>query len=244
MGAPGLPKTLGLVPLEYFKTAIDWLRAQPGVDASRLGIVGTSVGAEAALVIAAHYPEIRVVVAGAPSSVVWPGISQGNAVPPSSWSIRGQPLPDLPYGWTGSFISIFALYADGLKAIDAHPDAVIPVERINGPIILVCGQVDTLWPSCPMADQVAARLRQKGFKPAIQVLTYPDAGHAVFGPPVAVTEQIAKASPASVGPRLGTPRHARTAGRRRSRFWMLRSSLSLAPLELADHAVRSPKSRT
>jgi dienelactone hydrolase len=123
---------------------------------------------------------------------VWPGISQGNAEPPSSWSIGGQPLPDLPYGWTGSFISIFALYADGLKAIDAHPDAVIPVERINGPIILVCGQVDTLWPSCPMADQVAVRLHQKDFKPAVQVLTYPDAGHAVFGPPVAVTEQTAK----------------------------------------------------
>ena len=36
-GAPGLPKQLQLIPLEYFKTAIDWLAAQPGVDPRRMG---------------------------------------------------------------------------------------------------------------------------------------------------------------------------------------------------------------
>jgi len=69
--APGLPKDLGLIPLEYFKTAIDWLRAQPGVDPDRIGVVGGSIGGEVALAVASHYPQIKVVVAAMPSSVVW-----------------------------------------------------------------------------------------------------------------------------------------------------------------------------
>jgi dienelactone hydrolase len=180
---PGLPKELGLIPLEYFKSAIDYLRALPDVDRDRIGIEGTSVGGEVALAVAAHYPEIKAVVAAVPSSVVWPGISHTSPNPPSTFTLAGQPLPDLPYGLTGSFKGVYALYADGLRNLDQHPDAVIPVERINGPVMLVCGKADTLWPSCPMSEQVAARLTSKGFKQKVKLLEYPDAGHAVFGPP-------------------------------------------------------------
>jgi dienelactone hydrolase len=181
--APGLPKELGLIPLEYFKAAIDYLRALPGVDPARIGIEGTSVGGEVALTVAAHYPQIKAVVAAVPSSVVWPGISRTTPNPPSTFTLGGQPMADLPYGWTGSFKGVYALYADGLKALDQHPDAVIPVERIEGPVMLICGKADTLWPSCPMSEQVSARLTAKGFKPPVQLLEYSDAGHAVFGPP-------------------------------------------------------------
>lgn len=181
--APGLPKELGLIPLEYFKTAIDWLRAQPGVDSQRLGIEGTSIGGEVALVVASHFPEIKAVAAAVPSSVVWPGISHTSASPPSTFTLTGNPLPDLPYGWSGPSTSIFDLYAKGLAAIGAHRDAIIPVERINGPVILVCGEKDTIWPSCLMSDQIARRLKAHGFKYAVKQLKYPEAGHAVFGPP-------------------------------------------------------------
>ena len=183
--APGLPKELGLIPLEYFKTAIDWLRAQPNVDADRIGIEGTSIGGEAALVVASHYPEIKAVVAAVPSNVVWPGISHTDRNPPSSWTLGGVPLPDLPYGRTEKFTNIYDLYAEGLKALDQHPDAIIPVERINGPVMLICGESDTLWPSCEMATQAFRRLKAHGFKPRLELLSYADAGHAAFGPPVA-----------------------------------------------------------
>jgi len=179
--APGLPKDLGLIPLEYFKTAIDWLRVQPTVDPDRIGIVGGSIGGEVALTVAAHYREIRVVVAAMPSSVVWPGIVHTAGEPPSTFTLDGRPLPYLPYG--GPFTTIFNLYAKGLQAVGQHQDAVIPVERINGPVMLVCGLSDTLWPSCPMSEQVAARLKAKHFTHPLQLLEYPDAGHAVFGKP-------------------------------------------------------------
>ncbi len=177
--APGLPKDLGLIPLEYFKAAMDWLGARPDVDPKRIGVEGGSIGSEVALTIASHDPRIRVVVATMPTGVVWPGISHTSGDPPSTFTLGGKPLPDLPYGTP--FTSVFDLYAKGLLAVGAHPDAVIPVERIRGPVMLVCGKSDTLWPSCPMAEQVVDRLKAKGFKPPVQLLEYADAGHAVFG---------------------------------------------------------------
>jgi hypothetical protein len=44
--------------------------------------------------------------------------------------------------------------------------------------------VPALWPSCPMSEQVVARLKAEHFKPSVQLLEYPDAGHAVFGQPL------------------------------------------------------------
>ena len=186
-GAPGLPDKLELVPLEYFGKAIDWLQARPDVDPNRIGLEGGSIGGEVALVVAAHDPRIKAVVAALPSSVVWPGIDPQNPNAPSTFTLAGKPLPDLPYGWTGSFKGVFALYADGLKALDQHPDAIIPVERINGPVMLVCGKSDGLWPSCPMSEQVAARLKATGFAHPVQLHEYDDAGHFSFGPPVPET---------------------------------------------------------
>jgi uncharacterized protein len=180
-GAPGLPKDLGLIPLEYFKTAIDWLRAQAGVDPNRIGIVGGSIGSEVALSVASHYPEIKVVVATMPSGVVWPGIVHSEGDPPSTFTLAGKPLPFLPYGYP--FTSVYNLYAKGLLALDQHRDAIIQVERINGPVMLVCGKSDSLWPSCPMSEQVDARLKSEHFTHSVQLLEYQDAGHAVFGQP-------------------------------------------------------------
>jgi hypothetical protein len=181
--APGLPKELGLIPLEYFKTAIDWLRAQPGVDPQRLGIEGTSIGGEVALIVASHYFEIKAVAAAVPSSVVWPGISRTHTAPPSTFTLEGKPLPYLPYGWSGPATSIYDLYAKGLPALGEHPDAIIAVERINGPIILVCGEKDMIWPSCLMTEQIVRRLKAHGFKHSVKSLKYAEAGHAAFGPP-------------------------------------------------------------
>lgn len=190
-GAPGLPDQLTNVPLEYFKTALDSLRARADVDPGRIGLIGTSKGGEAALLIASKYPEVRVVVAGVPSSVVWQGINSKNYADPSgSWTEGGKPVPFLPYDASGGFDpanimrSIHDMYALSLTKIDQHPEAVIKVERIDGPVMLVCGQSDGLWPSCPMSQAVVARLKAKGFRHDVQLLAYPDAGHAAFGPPV------------------------------------------------------------
>lgn len=176
--APGLPTTPYLIPLEYFKTAIDWLQSQPGVDPNRIGIVGTSIGGMTALVAAAHYPDLKVVVAAVPSSVMWSTFGSSHL---SMFSLSGQPLPFLPNSLGGRNDGS---YDEALNALAQHPDAIIPVEKINGPVMVICGKADSLWPSCRMSAQIIARLKANEFPHAFQLQEYPDAGHSVFGPPV------------------------------------------------------------
>jgi dienelactone hydrolase len=106
-----------------------------------------------------------------------------NAAPPSTFTLAGNPLADLPYGWNGPRLSIYNLNAKGLIALLQHPHAIIRVERINGPTMLVCGERDMIWPACPMAQQVTNRLHARHFKYTVQLLKYADAGHAAFGAP-------------------------------------------------------------
>ena len=205
-GAPGQPQALMNVPLETFNRGLAWLRAQPEVDASEIGVVGSSKGAEAALIVASRERAIRAVVVGMPSSVAWPGITY-TPEPQPSWTAGGKPVAYLPYVVEGPF-NIYQAYSKGLLALPQHPDAEIDVEAINGPILLICGRADTLWPSCAMSEQIVARLKQKHFHHPVQLLAYDDAGHALFGPPVPASHP---AYP-SLGSLGGTPaenEHAR-----------------------------------
>ena len=184
---PGQNPRAELIPVESFDNALAWLRRQPEVDPARLGIVGISKGAEAALVVAIRHPELKAVIAALPSSVVWPGIVWGGANGPidSSWSEAGKPLPHMPHvPYDPSKGGTMAdNYAASLKALPQHPEAAIPVEKIAGRLLLVCGEQDETWPSCPMSQQIQARLREHR-RPEATLLLYKDAGHRAFGPPL------------------------------------------------------------
>ena len=54
-----------------------------------------------------------------------------------------------------------------------HPDALIPVEKIGGPVLAVCGQADTLWESSPYAEAIMGRLDATGFTHPHEVYAYP-----------------------------------------------------------------------
>ena len=70
-GIAPLPTWLHRIPLEYFEAALTWLCAQPEIDSERVGILGVSRGAELALLLGSTFPQIRAIVAYAPSSVAW-----------------------------------------------------------------------------------------------------------------------------------------------------------------------------
>jgi len=182
---PGQNPRLEHIPVEYFADALSWLKQQPEVYAARVGIYGISKGAEAGLLIAARHRDLKAVVAGMPSGVVWPGIvwDSMDANVDSSWSENGKPLPFLPYGQPSQMKSIADVYQAGLDKLSAHPAAVIPVERIAARMLLVCGEADTLWPSCPMARQIESSVRERR-GPQVELLAYADAGHAGIGQPL------------------------------------------------------------
>src|SRR5262249_41295890 len=134
-GEPGLPAALSEIPLDYFATALRWLREQPGVDPTKLVVQGASRGSEAALLLGVYFHQlVQAVVALVPSNVAlcsFPDCTR------SAWLLHGVPLP-----YTRQF--------DDPNPSD-DPSAAIPVERIQGPILLACGGADTVWVSCPYA---------------------------------------------------------------------------------------------
>ncbi len=185
-GLPGLPKELVKIPLEYLKTGIDWLAARDSVDAQRLGVLGTSKGGELALLLGATFPQIKLVVANVPSHVTWSGI--GGSFGDPGWTYQGKPLPYVKTRPGPAFFAQLAakkplrlvdLYAAGLEDKDAEQKAIIAVEKINGPVLLVTGKDDQMWPSSQMADKVVARLRAHKHAHPFEHLSYEGAGHAV-----------------------------------------------------------------
>jgi len=182
-GAPGLPANLQDVPLEQLDRAIAWLRTQPGVDPERIGVYGVSVGGELALLLASRHPELKAVVAGVPSGLVWQGINLQSWEPHSSFTARGRELPFVPYDSSKPFAGVRDLYDRSLPLAAQHPDAAIPVEKIGGPVLLISAGDDQIWPSRQMSDDVMRRLDAHSFRFEHLHLDYPDAGHGVATPP-------------------------------------------------------------
>lgn len=187
-GAPGQPGNLERIPLETFDRALTWLTSQPEAPSDRVAIIGTSKGAEATLLVGLRHPEVRAVIAAAPSSAVWPGINWDsvNALnADSSWTSEGEPLPFLPYSSFHPSILIGdlgRLYRGAVDRLAQHPESAIPIEELHAPVLLVCGELDRLWPACPMSRQLQERADAAG-GPPVQVLAYERVGHADIGPP-------------------------------------------------------------
>jgi dienelactone hydrolase len=162
---PGQPDTLKNIPLEYFATAVRWLARQPGVDPHRIEVYGFSRGTEAALLLAVDFPDlVDGVVAGSPSSVVHASYPRADG---PAWTLHGRPIP----------------YVDRTEVNNPRPAgdrARIPVQRIRGPVFLLCGQADAVMASCPFTQAIGERLRARPYAE----LQVSDAGHLV-GIPVA-----------------------------------------------------------
>jgi BAAT / Acyl-CoA thioester hydrolase C terminal len=55
----------------------------------------------------------------------------------------------------------------------------IPVEQIHGPVMLLSGADDQIWPSALMAERSMSRLRLHLHGYQDRSLTFPDVGHAI-----------------------------------------------------------------
>ena len=196
-GIPPLPPWLHRIPLEYFEAAMAWLAAQPEIDCRRMGVLGVSRGAELALLLAATFPQIRSVAAFTPSHVAWAAGGRekesGETIP--VWTYRGKPIPFAPLPLRGFMLRsafpvvalrrpvIFRhLFRAGMRNQEALRQAAIPVERIQGPVLLVSGGDDHVWPADDMSKAIVARLRENRFPHAVEHLHYPRAGHMLRYP--------------------------------------------------------------
>jgi dienelactone hydrolase len=191
---PGRPPELVDQPLEYFGQGLDWLAARPQVRADAIAVKGNSRGGELSLLLGATFNKVRAVVAVVPSGYIW-GAARADWSDGAAWTWQGKPLPRVPVTEEHEGDRDRDVTADGaikltpgfLAALaDAAPeelaDAEIPVERTNGPILIVCGEADDMWPAVELSDVVLRRTTKARFPHSVRRLTYPDAGHLITLP--------------------------------------------------------------
>lgn len=174
-GEPGLPTELDSIPLEYFAGALDWLHRQAGVDGHHVWVLGDSRGSEAAQLLGAHFPDLVAgVIAASPSNVSFCGYPSCAG---SAWTLGGKQIP----------------YLTDISRVTRNDKAGIPVEKINGPVLTICGLNDQVWPACQFAAAITARLDAAKDRWPHKALSYPGAGHYVgvllpYGPTFDVSD--------------------------------------------------------
>jgi dienelactone hydrolase len=184
-GADGLPTNLQDIPLEYFETAFAWLKEQPKVDASHIGLYRVSRGAELSLILGSFFPDsVQAIVAIVPSSVVYGGLSE---IPVNAWIYQDKPIlpfapvpqTDFEKGKGKNPTNTRQIFLEGMKDTAAYTAAAIPVENIRCPVLLVSSGDDQMWPSDLYAQQIIARLEINHSPINCLHLHYPDAGHGI-----------------------------------------------------------------
>jgi len=207
---PELPAAFADIPVDRLNAAFEWLKRRPEVDASRVGLVGTSKGAEFVLIAASRFKWMTSVVAIVPSDVVWegwgPGVEPGTR---SSFALDGKALPFVPYlefaqefeGFrTGRDVKMRRFQDKGRAANPAAAvKARIEVENFRGPLMVIGGYDDQVWASGMMAQNIAER--RAAHRLATVALIFPEAGHAISNNGWVPTTQY-NVGPSKVG---GTP---------------------------------------
>lgn len=163
-GLPDTPAALDRIALDGVHAAIKQAQKDPRVSAECVILLGGSKGAELALAMAAHYPDIDAVIALAPGDTVFP--AHTDAMTTSSWSKDGQPLPFAPMPWSATLDLLSGdLHAvmQRILAGDEADTARIAVERAQGPVLLIAADRDEMWPSLWMSQRLMARLDAAGF---------------------------------------------------------------------------------
>jgi hypothetical protein len=105
---------------------------------------------------------VHAVIASVPSNVA---ICSSPGCTGPAWTLHGQALP-----YTSEF--------DNPSPAD-NPAAVIPDQRIQGPVFLDCGEADQTWTSCSYAQAILRLLDAHHDRWAHVLYAYPGAGHAV-----------------------------------------------------------------
>ena len=159
-------KSLNKIELENIKAAIEWLKKQ-GYE--KIGIEGCSKGAEYAAAAAIAYSELSCVILKIPSWFYGEGMDKTVPSGASSWIYEGKELPYTPYKtrklpvmkemMKNKEYNILAINT-GKKI---NPDSIIPIEKIQAPVLMFSTEVDTIWPSKESCEKMEERLNANHF---------------------------------------------------------------------------------
>lgn len=181
------PKDLSCIPVEYVESAIKYLKS---MGYKNIGIDGMSKGSELALLSAAIFKDLTCVIARVPSYFVSEGlISKGKNKSPSGtscWSYQGQEIPFAQYKSRNFNIPKIILEKRELNLLDINNDknitseSIIPVEKINGAVLLLSSVNDTVWLSFKSSEYIEKRLNENGFDFPHRHIAFPNMSHMML----------------------------------------------------------------
>jgi pimeloyl-ACP methyl ester carboxylesterase len=139
-------------------------------------VIGLSRGGELALLAASLTSErVGPVASVVGSGVPWGAWGEGTDVLETAWRFAGEPVVQMAEDEDDPYACI-----DDEAMVAA---AEIPVERAVGPVLLLSGEDDQLWPSTRLSQIAADRADREGAGDRVLHVAYPDAGHAIGLPP-------------------------------------------------------------
>ena len=183
----GTQKNLDRVPIEFIESAVKWLKIH-GYE--KIGIDGTSKGSEIALLSATMFRDLSCVIARVPSYFVSEGlIAHGKTKKPSGtscWSYNGEEIPFAHYNPRKFNLLQIILKEKELHLITINrektvtEDTIIPIEKINGPILFLSSINDKVWPSYESSLYMEKRLKEKSFSYPYKHIAFHNISHAMF----------------------------------------------------------------
>jgi len=190
-----LPADLVEIPMEYFSAAIAWLRDRSQVDPDRIGVLGKSKGAEAALLLGTLTSDLNCYACINAPAVLYQGIQASGPIlsARSSWTYRGQAMPFVPCYQEGKAINISTLnnlhriHSLNLNSSAITFQAAIAVEKIGAPLLLLAGEADDVWPSVRFGEMMMSRLARHSQLRGSTLHTFANAGHGIDVPNIPIT---------------------------------------------------------
>lgn len=169
-GGSDTPSALDRISVDGVHEAIVEASRDARVNRDCIAVIGGSKGAELALLLASHYEDIKAVAAAAPAEAVFPAHTIAMNTP--SFALNGEPLPFVPVPWSAVPALLKRNLRGAFEAMMTDEEAVeraaIPVEKINGPILLLSATRDEFWPSTEMSKAIVERLHRHDFRFSVQ----------------------------------------------------------------------------
>jgi dienelactone hydrolase len=187
-----LPATLKNVETSRVLDAVAWLRQQSFSD-GKVALFGFSMGAELALIVGTLEGGERqpnALIAHSPGEFFDPPFNP-NWVKPSCWTCTGQckteapQRPDPNFTWhpqCGRDTPATLDYAKSgwlIHGTSVPSGTRIPIEKIEGPVLLIQGEEDTAWQGRGQTRDIEASLKKSGKSPTTYY--FPGAGHDFAG---------------------------------------------------------------
>jgi uncharacterized protein len=165
-GCKNTPKILDKIAIDEIHNAIVEATKNKKIDKKKIATIGGSRGADLALLLGSYYKNITCVVGMSSSHAVFPGHTQ--EFNSSCWTFGGKELPFVPVNEEAvPFLikgDLKGTFEAMLKDTIAEKKAVIKVENINGPVLLLSGTKDEIIPAVEFGNKMVERMKKNNFK--------------------------------------------------------------------------------